>query len=217
MEIKICGLTQISQAVAIAQMGVTAIGVICVPRSPRYVPPEQQRAINQALANYPVWRVGVFANAPVPQVIDAVERAGFDTVQLHGDESPADCQSLRQAMPHLRLIKAIRVRHADSLTQATRYQPWVNRLLLDAYHPEQLGGTGHTWDWKYLRSEVLPAIPWWLAGGITPENCEQALAQTQPYGIDVSSGVEMQPGWKDVERVQLLVQRVRSQTLRSST
>ncbi|MEN9208598.1 MAG: phosphoribosylanthranilate isomerase [Gloeomargarita sp. GMQP_bins_120] len=208
MEVKICGLTDISQAVAIAQIGVTAIGVICVPTSPRYVAPPQQRAINRALAPYPVWRVGVFADIPLNELAESVQRAGFDTVQLHGEESPADCQSLRQALPHLRLIKAIRVRDATSLAQVAAYQPWVDRLLLDAYHPQQLGGTGHTWNWQHLASTVRPGIPWWLAGGLTPENCGQAIHQTQPWGIDVSSGVEIRPGWKDVSKVRQLVAQV---------
>ncbi|MCS7030298.1 MAG: phosphoribosylanthranilate isomerase [Gloeomargarita sp. SKYG116] len=210
MEIKICGLTHISQAIAVAEMGITAVGMICVPTSPRYIPPDQQRAINDALVPYPVWRVGVFANAPVTEVITAVQVSGFDAVQLHGDESPADCQTLRHRLPHVRLIKALRVRSAASLARLPDYEPWVDRLLLDAYHPEQLGGTGHAWDWQHLRSATRPAIPWWLAGGLTPENCLSAIDHTQPHGIDVSSGVELKPGWKDLERVRQLVKQVRS-------
>ena len=208
MEVKICGLTQVSQAVAIAQMGVTAVGLIGVPASPRYVTPAQQWALNRALADYPVWRVGVVANVPVWAVIDMVKTAGFNAVQLHGEESPRDCRILREHLPDLFLIKGMRVRHAESLAQIPAYVPWVDRVLLDAYHPQHLGGVGVPWDWQMLGDQV-PKVPWWLAGGITPENCQAAIAQTHPQGIDVSSGVEHAPGIKDLERVTQLLQRIK--------
>ncbi len=207
MEVKICGLTRVDQAVAIARMGVTAVGLVCVPDSPRYVVPAQQRALNQALADYPVWRVGVFAQSPLPRVIEAVQENGFNGVQLHGAESPADCQVLRETLPEVLLIKAIRVRSQASLATITAYRPWVDRVLLDAYHPHNLGGTGLAWDWQMLRNHGLNGS-WWLAGGVTPENCRVAIAQTQPAGIDVSSGVEIAPGVKDLARVAQLLQEV---------
>lgn len=207
MEVKICGLTQVPQAVAIARMGVTAVGLICVPASPRYVPLSHQQEWNRALANYPVWRVGVFANQPISEVIDQVKMAGFTAVQLHGDESPADCQQLRQALPDHKLIKALRVRSVESLAQVASYLPWVDRVLLDAYHPQHLGGTGQAWDWRILSGKILPG-GWWLAGGLTPENCVEAVTQTQPDGIDVASGVEVAPGVKDLRRVEQLLQQI---------
>jgi phosphoribosylanthranilate isomerase len=210
MEVKICGLTQVAQAVAIAQMGVTAVGVVCVPTSPRYVAPMQQQQLNRALAAYPVWRVGVFAQSPLPEVIAAVQMAGFNGVQLHGEESPAYCQALRTQCPDLFIIKAVRVRDATSLAGMTAYAPWVDRMLLDAYHPDHWGGTGYTWDWQ-LGTALDPSWRWWLAGGITPENCQTAITQTQPYGIDVSSGVEQTPGVKDIQRVAQLLQRLHGQ------
>ncbi len=207
MEVKICGLTRVDQAVAIAQLGVTAIGVICVPSSSRYVAPRRQWELNQALAAYPVWRVGVFAQTPIAEVVATVQTAGFNVVQLHGDESPEDCQVLRAALPDRLLIKAIRVRDANSLGQMVTYIPWVDRVLLDAYHPHHFGGTGLPWDWQIL-TEQMPNWPWWLAGGVTPENCRGAIAQIQPDGIDVSSGVEIAPGVKDLARVAQLLQQL---------
>ena len=207
MEVKICGLTRVDQAVAIARMGVTAVGLICVPDSPRYVAPAQQCTLNQALADYPVWRVGVFAQSSLPAIIEAVQGNGFNGVQLHGEESPVDCQVLRETLPEVLLIKAIRVRSAASLATIAAYRPWVDRVLLDAYHPHNLGGTGLALDWQMLRNHGLNGS-WWLAGGVTPENCRVAIAQTQPAGIDVSSGVEIAPGVKDLARVAQLLQEV---------
>ncbi len=207
MEVKICGLTQVAQAVAIARMGVTAVGIVCVPTSRRYVAPAQQRQLNQALAAYPVWRVGVFAECPLSEVIAAVQTQGFTGVQLHGQESPPYCQALRAACPDVMIIKALRVRDATSLAGMAPYVPWVDRFLLDAYDPQHLGGTGRAWDWGLLRHLDAP-LPWWLAGGITPENCRAAIAQTRPYGIDVSSGVEQTPGVKDMQRVAQLLQGI---------
>jgi phosphoribosylanthranilate isomerase len=207
MEVKICGLTRVDQAVAIARLGVTAVGVVCVPQSPRYVAPPQQRALNQALADYPVWRVGVFAQSPLSAIVEAVQRNGFNGVQLHGEESPADCQVLRETLPEVLLIKAIRVQSKVSLATIATYRPWVDRVLLDAYHPQNLGGTGLAWDWQMLPDHGLNGS-WWLAGGITPENCRVAIAQTQPAGIDVSSGVETAPGVKDLARVAQLLEQI---------
>ncbi|APB33196.1 N-(5'-phosphoribosyl)anthranilate isomerase [Gloeomargarita lithophora Alchichica-D10] len=207
MEVKICGLTRVEQAVAIARMGVTAVGIICVPSSPRYVAPAQQQELNHALADYPVWRVGVFAQSPIPEVIEIARTSGFNALQLHGEESPADCQYVREALPQVFLIKAMRVRDAGSLAAIAAYAPWVDRILLDAYDPQHLGGTGLAWDWQMLADQT-PSLRWWLAGGVTPENCGAAVAQTQPDGIDVSSGVEVAPGVKDLPRVEQLLQRI---------
>jgi phosphoribosylanthranilate isomerase len=207
MEVKICGLTRVDQAVAIARLGVTAVGVVCVPQSPRYVAPPRQRELNQALADYPVWRVGVFAQSSLPTIMEAVQAGGFNAVQLHGEESPADCQVLRAALPQILLIKAMRVRSAASLATMADYSPWVDRVLLDAYHPQNLGGTGLAWDWQMV-TDLVPPGRWWLAGGVTPENCRAAIAHTQPDGIDVSSGVEIAPGVKDLARVAQLLQQL---------
>ena len=121
-------------------------------------------------------------------------------MQLHGDESPEFCEQLRSFLPNIEIIKALRVKNAQALAQADIYANWVDTLLLDAYHPQQLGGTGKTLDWENLR-QFQPKCPWFLAGGLTPDNVMEALNKVQPNGIDLSSGVERAPGDKDLVKV----------------
>lgn len=215
MRVKICGITQAEQAVAIAQLGATALGFICVPASPRYLSPT---AIEQILAalqqTLPAAQarsldcVGVFANASAAEIAATVAAAPLTAAQLHGDEPPALLRELRQQLPHLQLIKALRIRTATDLDQAALYAPLVDSLLLDAYHPQMLGGTGKALDWPALAT-FRPACPWLLAGGLTPENIAVALSQLSPDGIDLSSGVETSPGIKDLQRVRQLFEQLR--------
>jgi phosphoribosylanthranilate isomerase len=211
LRVKICGITQAEQGKAIANLGATALGFICVPSSARYVKPEQICQITAQLTE-PVDRIGVFANATLEQIEQTVAIAELTGVQLHGDESIDFCNQLRQALPHIELIKALRIRDQESLEQVKIYETLVDTLLLDAYHPQQLGGTGHAIDWQLLRS-FQPACPWLLAGGLTPANIQQALQQANPNGIDLSSGVERSPGDKDLIKVAALFEQLSFQTL----
>ncbi len=201
MRVKICGITRPEQGVAIADLGATALGFICVPTSPRYVTDVQIQQMVQALEGVPVDRIGVFASTPLEIICQTVEVGGLTGVQLHGGESWEFCDRLRQALPEgVEILKAIRVKAATDLQQARDYLPVVDTLLLDAYHPGLLGGTGHTIDWNLLQ-QFKPGCPWLLAGGLTPENIQEAIAQVKPPGIDLSSGVERSPGDKDLTKV----------------
>lgn len=214
VQVKICGITQPQQGVKIMAMGANHLGFICVPQSPRYIAPVGIAAVVEALAvaGYSsASTIGVFANATPETIVATVEESGLTGIQLHGAEPPALCQQLRQCFPHHTLIKALRVKEAATLATAQAYAPWVDALLLDAYHPDQLGGTGHTLDWDTLR-DFRPACPWWLAGGLNPDNVATALALTQPDGIDLSSGVEVRPGVKDLARVQQLFTQLATAT-----
>lgn len=206
MQVKICGITQADQAVAIATAGATALGFICVEASPRYVTPAVIAAIvTQLRGQFPaaVTTIGVFANAPLATIQATVEETGLSGVQLHGGESPEFCLQLKQHLPNVKTIKALRIRTPADLAQASAYEQVVDRLLLDAYHPQMLGGTGQPLDWQTLQA-FRPARPWLLAGGLTPDNIATALAQLSPDGIDLSSGVETAPGIKDMEQVKRL-------------
>lgn len=201
MRVKICGITKPEQGVAIARLGATALGFICVPTSPRYVTDLQIHQVVQALDGMPVDLIGVFANTTTEIICQSVEVGGLTGVQLHGGESLEFCDRLRQQLPAgVEILKAIRVKAATDLDQARDYLPVVDTLLLDAYHPGLLGGTGQTLDWTLLQ-QFNPGCPWLLAGGLTPENIQGAIAQVKPPGIDLSSGVERSPGDKDLAKV----------------
>ncbi len=202
MRIKICGITTVEQGLAIAQMGATDLGFICVPSSPRYLKLAQLLPMVEQLA--PAANlVGVFADFSIATIAHVVGLTDLDTVQLHGMESVEFCQQLRQALPETEIIKAWRVRSSSDLAAIQTYGEVVDGLLLDAYHPAALGGTGQTLDWAQLAA-FRPSIPWFLAGGLTPDNIGSALSQLEPDGIDLSSGVEVSPGDKNIELVDRL-------------
>ncbi|MGL5080085.1 MAG: phosphoribosylanthranilate isomerase [Microcoleaceae cyanobacterium] len=206
MRVKICGITQLEQAQAIAQLGATALGFICVPSSPRYISPKHiQEIVSQLPA--PIDCIGVFVNTSLPQIVQTVAIGRLTGVQLHGDETVEFCNSLRQVLPQapsnstpVELIKAIRVQSLADLERAQSYLGYIDTVLLDAYHPQQFGGTGKTLNWQDLPS-FHPGCSWFLAGGLTPENISSALRWVHPDGIDLSSGVETSPGVKNLAKV----------------
>ncbi|MBE9193030.1 phosphoribosylanthranilate isomerase [Gloeocapsopsis crepidinum LEGE 06123] len=207
MRVKICGITKPEQGQAIAQLGATALGFICVPASPRYITATQIQAIVSRIPQH-FERIGVFANTTCAEIFQVVTDGDLTGVQLHGEESPEFCTQLRQSLPTgVEIIKALRVRNSQALAQANFYVDCVDTLLLDAYHPQMLGGTGKTIDWITLQ-QFCPSCPWLLAGGLTPENVNDALNQLKPNGIDLSSGVERAPGDKDLTKVAQLFRQL---------
>ena len=207
MRVKICGIKQPEQGKAIAIAGATALGFICVPNTPRYVTKQQIRAVVEQLPKQ-IDRIGVFADTSVEEICQIVEFAGLTGVQLHGDESPEFCHQMRSMLPEIEIIKALRIKNSQALEQVEIYFSSVDTLLLDAYNPQMLGGTGATLDWKTLQ-QFQPGCPWLLAGGLTPDNVLDALKQVNPNGIDLSSGVERAPGDKDLDKVARLFERLR--------
>lgn len=206
MRIKICGITKPQQGKEIASLGATALGFICVRASPRYVDIDRIRAVVEQVPEG-IDKIGVFANAPIQEITQVAVNSDLTGIQLHGDESPKFCQQLRENLPDVEIIKALRVRAIDDLNKVDLYLEKVNTLLLDAYHPEQLGGTGKKIDWQTLK-QFNPGLPWFLAGGLTPDNISEALALIKPSGIDLSSGVERSPGDKDLDKVAKLFERL---------
>lgn len=213
MRVKICGITRADQGVAIARRGLLTpgvegmtLGLIAVEASPRYVDAVQMARVAEALeeAGLEVRRVGVFVNASVTELVRTVRQGRLTGVQLHGEEPLTLCAAVREALPGVELVRAVRVRSPQDLEGAIAYASVVDTLLLDAYHPQLLGGTGHTLDWTMLKT-FRPDCPWLLAGGLNPENVAAAITVAHPDGVDVSSGVENAPGDKDLERVQQLL------------
>ena len=222
LRVKICGITSPEQGMSIASLGAHSIGFICVRKSPRYVTPEQIKAIASVLPEG-VDRVGVFMNTSVDCIVEIVKQSGLTSVQLHGDESVEFCSELRSALrEHIRdssveLIKAFRIESAAELVKTHSYSAVVDWLLLDAYHPTMGGGTGLTLDWSTL-GDFKPTVPWLLAGGLNPDNVREALqtiGRTNgrtigPQGIDLSSGVERSPGDKDLGKVARLFENLKN-------
>ncbi|MEZ2239387.1 phosphoribosylanthranilate isomerase [Microcoleus sp.] len=210
MRVKICGITKLEQGMTIAGLGAQALGFICVPASPRYVNPETIRLIVEHLPAT-VDRIGVFANSTIENICQVVVKSNLTGVQLHGDETAEYGDQLRELLPKIEIIKALRVKTPETLDIANMYAIHVDTLLLDAYHPDQLGGTGKTLDWKML-AEFRPSCPWLLAGGLRPDNVLNAIgsfAGNNFSGIDLSSGVEIAPGDKDLTKVADLFDRLK--------
>ncbi len=203
MRIKICGITRAQQGIDIAALGATALGFICVANSPRYIVPKKIKEITNILPSK-IDTIAVFANTTLENIIDVVNYSGLTSVQLHGTESPEFCKNLRNLLPNkIEIIKAFRIKTPESLKNLDSYTDVVDTFLLDAYHPQVLGGTGKTLNWQDLQQFKSPK-PWLLAGGLTPDNILEALNQLQPDGIDLSSGVERSPGDKDLDKVAAL-------------
>jgi phosphoribosylanthranilate isomerase len=203
MLVKICGLTDLSDARAALQAGADLLGFVFAP-SPRRVEPSRVAAILHALrqeGGAAGWRaVGVFVDEDPRLVSRAALEAGLDLIQLHGAEGPDYCRDLP-----LPVIKAVRVRDPGSLAGLESYRGAVAHLLLDAWHPAAAGGTGRTFDWGLARAAHFPDIPWLLAGGLTPDNVPQAVAAARPHGVDVSGGVERAPGLKDHQLIRRFI------------
>jgi phosphoribosylanthranilate isomerase len=199
MRIKICGITRLSDGQKSLQLGAWALGFIAYAKSPRFIEPVAVRRILDELKAQglqPQRAVGVFVNADAARIREYVRISGIDTVQLHGDESPTVCEELRD----LRLWKAFRLRSADQLTVLPSYEPWVEAFLFDAAVDGQYGGTGHTADWSLIAS-VRSSRPVILSGGLSPSNLVAAAQNVAAYAFDLSSGVEVQPGLKDPDKL----------------
>lgn len=197
--IKICGITRLEDALAAVRLGADALGFNFWPRSKRYLPPGEARAIVRRLPTF-VTTVGVFVDPSRDEVLGALDACGIGVAQLHGDESPELCLSLP-----IPVLKAIRVAGASALAALASYD--VQGFLLDAPSPGY-GGSGRTFDWE-LAAEVARELPIVLAGGLGPDNVAEAIRVVRPWAIDVASGVERAPGVKDPELMRLFIDRAK--------
>jgi phosphoribosylanthranilate isomerase len=201
IKVKICGMTQLKDALFAVEQGVDAVGFIFYKKSPRAV---TMKTVREIITKLPplVDTVGVFVNESAERLNKIADYCGLDLVQLHGEESPAFCRKI-----HRRVIKAFRVKDLQSIKQLEKFS--VSGFLLDTFSDDLHGGTGKTFDWNL----ALPAKkmgPVILAGGLTPRNILQAVRQVRPYGVDVCSGVEKSPGIKDLEKVRVFLKNIRS-------
>ncbi len=202
VKVKICGMTNLKDVKVAVDSGVDAVGFIFYKKSPRSVTMQVVKEIVLELPPF-VDSVGVFVDETAEQINKIADRCNLDRVQLHGDESPAFCKKI-----HRRVIKAIRVKDIQSLKKLSDYP--VSSFLLDTFSEDQYGGTGRVFDWNlaYPAKKYGPII---LAGGLTPNNVRQAIQRIQPYGVDVCSGVESQPGIKDHKKMQIFLKNVKAE------
>jgi phosphoribosylanthranilate isomerase len=213
--VKICGLTTLADAQAALDAGADLLGFICYPRSPRYLTPNRIAAILADLNSFDCAQgrpprstyraIGVFVDEPLETIQRLLDETGLDLAQLHGSEPPVILERLRG-----RAFKALRPR---SLAEAEAEAEWYADLspaagpdlLLDAYHPQAYGGTGQRADWD-IAAALARQHRLLLAGGLTPANVAAAVARVRPWGVDVSSGVEIEPGRKDHSALRAFVQ-----------
>ncbi len=199
--VKVCGITHPGDALAAAEAGVDAIGLVFYPPSPRHVELTQAVEIVAVLPPF-VTTVGLFVNADAETIAKVVGQVGIDLIQFHGNECPDYCSTHRRPW-----VRALRMKDdIDLFAEADRFSG-ARGLLLDAWRPDVPGGTGETFDWSRIPAEMAWRIV--LAGGLTPDNVEQAVSQVRPFAVDVSSGVESKPGIKNAEKIARFVQAVR--------
>lgn len=202
LTIKICGITRLDDALDAVALGADALGFMFYARSSRHISVEAAAAICRELPRL-VLRVGVFVDAPLAEIEAAATACGLNLVQLHGAETPEFCDQVK-GVP---VVKAFRVSDARSLETLPLYRTaW---WLLDSYVPGALGGTGCSFNWSLAEAAHRLGTPFWLAGGLTPENVGEAIRQARPDGVDVSSGVESAPGRKDHGKMKAFIEAAR--------
>ena len=200
MFIKVCGITRLTDALHAVEQGATALGFIFWSRSPRAVSPSRAAEIIAELPSS-LTTVGVFVNEPIDGIRAIVAQTGITAVQLHGDEPPAYADALRWP-----LFRAV---DADEIDEACSAWAEPTTLLIDTIDPVRRGGTGVPVDWS-VAAGVAKARRIVLAGGLTPVNVAGAIRAVRPYGVDVSSGVELSPGVKDFDKVTRFIANARA-------
>jgi phosphoribosylanthranilate isomerase len=203
--VKICGVSHLADARAAADAGADALGFNFYEKSPRFVSIAQAAEISKQLPPF-IMRAGVFVNAPEEFILHAISEVGLTLLQFHGDEPPEFCTQFG-----LMSMKAFRIRDEKSLEEIPNYQ--TDAYLLDAFSSTTLGGTGEKFNWDLAVEAQKFGKPIFLAGGLTPENVADAIRKVQPFGVDVSSGVESSPGTKDRAKMRAFVGAVKSLAL----
>jgi len=208
MLVKFCGITRACDAVSALRVGANALGMVFFNGSPRFVGAEQAAEISQVVddsgASQRVLKVGLFVDAAAGMVQEVLDQVPLDILQFHGNEPAPFCEQF--GLPYW---KALRVRNAGDIEDFIPAYTSAAALLLDAWHPDQHGGTGLSFDWELLAG-INPDQNIVLAGGLTPTNVAQAIRQVSPWGVDVSSGIEEAPGIKSESLMKQFIEEVRS-------
>ena len=196
-KIKICGITNLKNAREASELGVDALGFVFFSESPRYIEPKKARAIINLLPSF-ILRVGLFVNAPKEQVLSAISESRVNMLQFHGDEDENFCNQF-----NLPYIKAISFKDGINLLEYCQQFASSSAILIDTYSKEMRGGTGKTFNWDLVPKKLpLPLI---IAGGLDSKNVSSLINSVNPYGVDVSGGVELDKGIKDYNMMENFV------------
>ena len=188
-KIKICGITNLRNAHEAARLGVDALGFVFFSESPRYIEPKKARVIINSLPSF-ILRVGLFVNAPKEEVLFAISESRVNVLQFHGDEDEEFCNQF-----NLPYIKAISFKDGINLLEYCQLYASSSAILIDTYSQKMRGGTGKTFNWDLIPKQLpLPMI---IAGGLDSKNVSSLINSVNPYGVDVSGGVELDKGIKD--------------------
>ncbi len=205
--IKMCGLTRIKDVEFGISQGLDALGFIFYEKSPRGVQPDFVRNVVSKVPPF-VDCVGVFVDRDREEAEEIIEYCGLSHAQLHGREDKKYCERVERFASPCHVVKAFRVSSSTKKSDFTPYDDVVHGYLLDTYKKGNAGGTGEIFDWNIIKQLDLQ-LPVILAGGLTPENVETAIRTVRPFGVDVNSGVEIEPGVKDHAKIIDFVQKVR--------
>ncbi len=203
VRVKICGITNLEDALLAVDYGADALGFVFFKKSPRYISPAKAKAIIKRLPPF-ITCVGVFVNEKKKEIEKISEQTGINAIQLHGDEPPRTCR-----ISGYPITKAVRVKSLENLELLSKYKDCVSSFLLDTYTPEKYGGTGQIFNWDIaVEAKRFGRII--LAGGLTAENIEKAIRFVHPYAVDVSSGVEAEKGIKDHKKIKAFIEKAKA-------
>jgi phosphoribosylanthranilate isomerase len=206
VRVKICGITNLDDARLAARLGADALGFNFYEKSVRFLTPITAAEIIRQI-DEPVETVGVFVNHTIDEILNAIELASLDAVQLHGDESPGFIADLR-ARSSCRVIKALRVTPDFDHHDSVHYH--ADGILLDGYSSNARGGTGESFDWDVAKRTSTLVRELWLAGGLTPENVRLAVTEVRPYAVDACSSLESAPRFKDAAKLERFISETKS-------
>lgn len=214
VRVKICGIKRKEDAIAAINCGADAIGVLVGQRhtSDDFIGSERAKSIVQALPPF-CSSVMVTHLTDVSSIVTLAGKIGVTTIQLHGETTPKDAKAIKDALPYMKVYKAIHVVDESTVEWGRQFLPFVDAVLLDTVNPAtgQVGGTGLTHDWAVSKKMIeLYDKPVILAGGLTPENVVGAIKTVKPFGVDVNSGVKGADGFKDLEKLRLFIANAKS-------
>ena len=205
-QVKICGITNLEDALLASDLGADEIGFNFYEKSRRYISPADAKVLVSELTR-PIRKIGVFVNASAEDILFARELGKLDAVQLHGDETPQFVSEVRMLTDTV-IMKAVRVRLSSDIADIDRFG--ADAILLDTYMPEERGGTGETFNWNVAKEARGKVQRIYLAGGLSPINVTAAIRMVRPYAVDVASGIESEPGKKDPKKLKAFIENAKN-------